>query len=426
MDKDIIHNNWSYLDDQDKKEELFKIEIPTQEKEETKKHKSLLFWFFLFSLTLLLISISYFGYKYFFDKNKVSSEKIVFNNSMPNDVKAGEIDDFKIEVNNANKTTLKDVKLKFSYQKGFTREGETEIITKEIYFGDIKSSTYIATSSDYIFIGSEGDIRKVKFILSYKIDGSDADFNKMVEKEVRISTPLATVKIGGPKEIVEDYENVFTFKVKNLSLKNFLRSKLIVEMPTGFVIKKNQKEDANYFLIDSLNIGEEREYKVTGYFKNSIGEVKNIRSYLSVIKENDEVGTSYANDIYEVKINNSAINYKTEIDVSGEKIQYFSKNKDGINLDNILEIELENKSEDSVTELNVILLNKITKEEYKWNMNTNTDLDTLSPAKNVKVKTKINNFIIGQNSYYIEIYGKKRGEFNTVLLKKGDILIEGK
>ncbi len=396
------------------------------ESEVNKKHRPFFFWFFVAGFALLLLSGIFLAYKYYFDKSQVSSERISLTSDIPLDVKAGERNYFKIEINNGNKVIIKDVKVKLVYQKGFTREGEIDTFTKDFLFGDVVANGYMATSSDYLFIGSEGDTRKVKLTLTYKVENSNAEFNKALEKEVKITTPLASVKISGINDVVEDYENTYTFKVKNLSLKNFIRSKLVVEMPNGFVIKKNAEEDATHFSIENLPLGEEREYKVTGYFKNSIGETKNIRSYVAEVKENDETGSSYANDVYEVNINSSVISYKTQIEIQGEKLSYFLKSRDGVQKQNNLELSIGNIGNDFISDLNIILTNKNTKEEYKWDTNTENLLTKINPNSTVLLTKPVNSFITGNNNYTLEVFGKRRGEFNVILLKKAEIIIEGR
>ncbi len=396
------------------------------ESEESKKHRPFFFWFFIAGLTLLLLSGMFLAYKYYFDKSQVSSERISLTSDIPLDVKAGESNNFKIEINNGNKVVIKDVKVKFTYQKGFTREGETDTLTKDFLFGDVVANGYMATSTDYLFIGSEGDIRKVKLTLTYKVENSNAEFNKTLEKEVKIITPLASVKISGSNDVVEDYENTYTFKVKNLSLKNFIRSKLVVEMPNGFVIKKNAEEDATHFFIENLPLGEEREYRVTGYFKNSIGQTKNIRSYVAEVKENDETGSSYATDVLEVNINASVITYKTQVEVQGEKLNYFLRSRDGVQKQNNLELTIGNIGNDYISDLNVILTNKNTKEEYKWDINTEKLLAKINPNSLVMLTKPVGDFVIGNNNYILEVFGKRRGEFNAILLKKAEIVMEGR
>lgn len=425
--------DWSHLKVAAEQRELESIKKLEEEKaselsesEANHKHRPFFFWFFVAGLVLLLLSGAFLAYKYYFDKSQVSSERISLTNDMPLDVKAGENNNFKIEINNGNKVSIKDVKVKFTYQKGFTREGEIDNFTKDFLFGDVVANGYMATSTEYLFIGSEGDVRKVKLTLTYRVENSNAEFNKTLEKEVKIITPLASVKISGSNDVIEDYENTYTFKVKNLSLKNFIRSKLVVEMPNGFVIKKNAEEDATHFFIENLPLGEEREYKVTGYFKNSIGETKNIRSYVAEVKENDETGSSYANDVYEVNINSSVISYKTQVESQGEKLSYFIKTRDGVQKVNNLELSIGNIGTDFVSDLNVILTNKVTKEEYKWDTNAENLLAKVNPNSIVVLTKLINNFQIGNNNYTLEVFGKRRGEFSAILLKKAEIIIEGK
>ncbi len=429
MDKDIIHTDWSHLRESNISNNVGDIKNVSntegaggeQVMLEVEKHRPFFFWFFVASFIILLLAGLFFGYKYYFDQNKVSSEKIVFTNNIGDSNDAGVINDYQININNNNKAVIKDVKVKISYQKGYTRDGELDMVNEELFIGSMASNLYLATSSKYLLIGKEGDTRKIKLTLSYKVDGSNAEFTKVFEKEIKIASPLATVKIIGNKNIIEDYENVFIFKVKNLSLKNFIQSALVIESPNGFVIKKVGDENTNKFLISNLKVGEEKEFKITGYFKNSIGQTKNIRGYLSAVNENEELGSSYATDVLEVNIVNSPINYKTEINTQGEKRTYFTGGKE-----NKLELSLQNIATDSLSEITTILTNKSTREEFKWDNKNEDKLIKLNPDQTILLERVVNDVLMGQNNFSLEIYGKRRGESNSMLLKKSEFVIEGR
>ncbi len=430
MDKDIIHTDWEHLRDANiVNNNIGDTEIPALENlVEPEKRRPFFFWFFIVGLVLLLLAGSFFGYKYYFDQNKVSSEKISFTNNIADSNDAGVINDYQININNSNKATIKDVKVKTSYQKGYTREGELDTVNLELFLGDIGSGVYLATSSSYLLIGKEGDMRKIKLTLSYKVEGSNAEFSKSFEKEIKIASPLATVKIVGNQNIIEDYESAFIFKVKNLSLKNFIQSALVIESPAGFVIKRNSTssdENTNRFLIPALKVGEEKEFKITGFFKNSTGQTKNIRGYLSEVNEKEELGSSYAADVLEVNIINSPINYKTEIDVQGEKRGFFTRGKE-----NKLELSIQNIAIDALSEISVILTSKSTKEEFRWDNKNIDSLIKINPNQTA-ILSKVffensSSINTGQNNFVLEIYGKRRGEFNSILLKKSEFAIEGR
>lgn len=429
MDKYIIHTDWSHLRNSSNSNNVGDVksvnDIESIDSEhvilEGEKRRPFFFWFFASSFALLLLAGAFFGYKYYFDQNKVSSEKIIFTNNIGDSNDAGTINDYQISISNNNKAIIKNVKIKINYQKGYTRDGELDTVNEELFIGDIASNLYLATSSKYLLIGKEGDIRKIKLTLSYKVDGSNAEFTKIFEKEIKIASPLATVKITGNKNIIEDYESVFVFKVKNLSLKDFIQSALVIESPNGFVIKKVDDENTNKFLIDNLKVGEEKEFKITGYFKNSTGQTKNIRGYLSAVNENEELGSSYAADVLEVNIVNSPINYKIEINTQGEKRSYFTKGKE-----NKLELSLQNIAVDSLSEITTILTNKSTREEFKWDNKNEDRLIRLNPDQTVLLEKIVNEFSASSNNFNLEIYGKRRGESNSILLKKSEFVIESR
>ncbi len=424
MNQDVVENNihtdWNHLyANPSVGGEILPPEITPKEI----KKKSFFFWFFIFGFALLICAAGFFAYQNFFAKNQVSSEKIGFSTTVLDAVESGDEKPFTVNISNNNKVDLENVKVRLTYQKGFTRNGVADLISKDFNIGKLLTSAYISTSTDFTMIGREGDIRKVKMIMYYKVTGSNAEFTKTFEKDIKILSPAVSLRIDGERNIIADNETVFTFKVKNLSLKKFIDSTLMIEASPGFSIKKNDDESVikNKFEIKDLKIGEEKTFSITGYFKNNIGEVKNLRAYIAVNNLDGSAGSSYAEDVFESNIVQSPISYAYTVKSTNVESKTFTYKKE-----NIIVLSVSNSSDNNIDDINIFLENKdTTKTKIVLTKNEVSGLNRIMPDVTEKIEINIPDEIQAENNYVLEVYGKRRGDAKTSLLKKSEISILG-
>jgi hypothetical protein len=409
-----VYTNWDHLN------KSVGAEMVTPENTEIAevKKRSIFFWFFIFGFVLLVCAAGFLAYQNYFSKNKVSTEKITFSTDIANTSESGERKLFNINVGNANNVSIQDVKIKLNYQKGFTRNGTAEVVNADFVLGEMIPNSYLATSTPFFVVGKEGDIRKIKMIMSYKVAGSNAEFTKSFEKDIKIISPSISLKIEGDNNIIDNNQTVFTFKIKNLAIKDFSKSILIVEVPPGMSIKKEDSSEnvKTKFDINNLKIGEEKSFSVTGFFKNSLGETKNIRAYMAIKNEDESIGATYADQVFEMNIIQSPINYTYKIKAGNTYAESFKIGKE-----NLLELSLKNMSENNIDEISLFLENEKTKNRINFNKNNIENLQRLMPDTEEKIEVKMDDLIVGENSYKLEIYGKRRGDTKTSLLRN-DVL----
>jgi hypothetical protein len=376
------------------------------------KKKSVFFWFFIFGFILLVCAAGFFAY-----------QKIGFSTTVLDTAESGDEKPFSINISNTNKVNLENVKVRLTYQKGFTRVGVADLVSKDFNIGQLLTGAYISTSTDFMLIGREGDIRKVKMIMYYKVAGSNAEFTKTFEKDIKILSPAVSLRIEGEKNIIEDNETVFIFKVKNLSLKKFIDSTLVVETSSGFSVKKEDGAEIikTKFEVKNLKIGEEKSFSVIGYFKNNIGEVKNLRAYMAVNNLDGSFGSSYAEDVFESNVVAAPISYAYTIKSANAESKNFIYQKE-----NFIVLNISNISENNIDDINIFLENKdATKSKIVLTKNEVSGLSRIMPDVTEKIEINIPDEIQAENKYKLEIYGKRRGDLKTSLLKKSEIIILG-
>lgn len=409
-----IPSDWSHMD---------KLVINEHgEGEVHVKHKSLFLPFLIIGFVTLLLASLFAYYQYEFNKNQVSSDKILITTDIKENLRAGESNLVNISLNNSNPVELSDVEVKITYQRGFTRQGEADIVTNFFYFGDLKPSIYYSTSTFVSLVGNENDVRKFKIEMRYKVQGSNAEFNKTSEYSIKISNPSLSLKIESSDTVLEENEVTYKFKVKNLSLENFPTSVLVIETPPAFTIKRNVEiEDQKKIKIDSLKVGEEKEFMLTGYYKASVGQTKILRSYVAVINERGDTGSAYAEDVSEVTVRSYPIKYSYKLKSNNREGEYFE-----VGRDNVLEFTLINNTDDAVSDVAMLIQNEVTKDVVNVDGKQMTSLIKVTPNESSVVPVTIINTSTGSYNYKLEIFGKLRGSTDTVLLAKGVININFK
>ncbi len=409
-----VPSDWSHVDELAIAKELGV--------EETVKHKSIFLPFLIVGVVTLLLAIGFAYYQYEFSKNQVSSDKILITTDIKENLRAGESNLINLSLNNSNMMDLSNVELKITYQRGFTRQGEADIVTSVFYFGDLKPAIYYSTSTFISLVGNENDVRKFKIDMKYKVQGSNAEFNKSYESNIRISNPSLSLKIESSDNVLEENEITYKFKVKNLSLDSFQRSALVIEVPPAFVIKRNPEiEDQKKIIIETLKVGEEKEYSITGYYKASIGETKILRSYVAVTNSTDDPGSAYAEDVKEIVVRSYPLTYKYKLKSNNSEGSYFEVGKE-----NILEFELTNITDDAVSDVTMLIQNELTKDVISVDGKQISSLIKVTPSEPSIIPVSIMNSFVGTYDYKLEIFGKLRGMSDTVLLSKGILNIKFK
>jgi hypothetical protein len=374
------------------------------------KKKSLFLKFLIGSIILFVLAGAYAAYQVYSKRNQVDAEKIILTIDSALFVDSGKIKDFNFSVSNQNELPLRNVKAELTYERGRSVNGSLDTGRAEFYFGDIEASTLLATSSPMIMFGEEGDIRNVKIVMSYDLSGSNATYNKSIAASVKIAAPLVTLEISGPTQIINDNEFVLTAKIKNVAQNEFVPSVFSFELPTGFVIKRVASSTSQTRIdIDALALGEEKTFQIRGNFKDSVGTARTFRIYASAKADIGE-GSQYASARHEMVIVDTPIAINPTIKVEQRDEQYASVGKPYT-----LEINVANKSDYAIDDIvvNLTVDKKVT--VYDGNI---PELKRLNP--NTSYKIILDPITISsKKDYKIEVYGKEKGSFDTVLLYTG-------
>jgi hypothetical protein len=374
---------------------------------------SFFFKFFLGSLVLLLLAGLYAGVQYYLNQNSVSAEKIVLNLNIPEYVDSGiEMQEF-ISIENKNKTTLENTNLRISYQQGTRENGEADMENKTLSMGNLIKNTMYSTSTPFVFLGEENAKFIINLALDYKVAGSNAVFTKTLQKEVKISRAQVTLKITGRENVIADHETTLNIKIRNVAQENFLPTNINVVIPSNFIYKKEDGAQSGrnpVFKVSNLKIGEEKEFSLTGYFKDGVGLTKTFRVYASEDNGQDS-GSAFANDQTDMLISPHPVRTTFVTKINGGQVNrlilgreasfgYTIKNITGGSLDNInVKISFSNGQAFSFTD------------------SDSPDLLRLTPDGEVKLEFMLQNVADRKLKIKLETFGKFKGEPNTILFK---------
>ena len=412
INQNQIHNNWDHL-----RNVGDEVTPPENYGQEEKPKKSIFFWFFLGGLVLLLIACIFAFYQYYSKSNTVSNEKIDLSLNIDENVKGGQQGKMAISILNNNKVTLSNARLTIKSQKGLSRDGVIDQDIKIYELGDILQNIYTATDTEYIFNGQEGDKRKVQMTLEYNVIGQNSTFKKELIKEVKIISPSITVNISALSEVIEDHDYLLKIKVKNVAYTSAVSLALKMEVPPGFIVRKESGINPLFVEIKNLKIGETNDYNVSGFFKTTITNSKTFVATVSTY-ENGDTRSLISESSKEVALVGSPISFDYKLKSDNSDVKYFDMNKE-----NLVDLNINNISSNYISDIVLIADTGIRK--YTFNKSNTEYLDKINPSESKKIEIPLLKDVIAPvTKIRFEVFGKIRGGDSSILLKSFNVEIE--
>ena len=360
----------------------------------------------ILSFIIFIFSIAYFGFSYYYENNSVLSDNIVINFNITKLVNSNQEDIASLSVVNYNKLPLNNATLKISYQAGKYKNGDIDIVNKYIPIGDLGYNQNFSTNTDFIFYGSEGEIRNIYITLEYALSNGEL-FSKKITDYISISTNNIELNISPEQNVSKTIENNiynFVVKIKNTNIETINNPFLLLSLPKDFVL--NNKINKNIIMIDRLETGAERTYNFSGYFSNFGNETKIFRAIL------------YNKDNIFLKDNTLELdNINSPLSVSVDYEKDFSKvNTLKPNTDYKVKLYISNNSEDAYINSFIRF-----KDDYLDKQLNNIPLTFLAGKTQeitLDIKTPNNN----NYTFNISILGRKKGETNDDILLNRDLI----
>ena len=264
---------------------------------------------------------------------KESNVKVLIQG--PEVVEAGDTVTYKILVNNSNRIDLKDAVLDLYLPDSLILKDKSffsrrTLAGAQIVIGDIKKRQ----TKEYIIeleVGYNKDnLVSFRADMRYRPENVSSYFRSDVLKNIKIKAPRLDVSVFGPDTVGVGELVSLDIIVRNDEEKAMNNFFVVMSYPAGFILSEviPEMEGKNYWLINSLNPGEELKFTVKGRLNGTVDEIKRFYVKLS----DDQQGNSVINQTEkDVKIIPSRVVFHQEASrkfVSpGESLTYTIKFK---------------------------------------------------------------------------------------------------
>lgn len=190
----------------------------------------------VFSVLFFVFSLGVAAFLFFADQNIVSSGNIDIGIQGPANIGGGEELVLQFAITNNNPTGIKNVDLLVEYPEG-TRTAHDlsqELLRTREALGVMRAGERIQKTARARLFGEEGEVKQIKAIIEYRVEGSNAIFSREQIYEVVLSNSPLVITVEGVDEVSSGQEVEFSIRV-NSNSENILEDILLIaEYPFGF------------------------------------------------------------------------------------------------------------------------------------------------------------------------------------------------
>lgn len=181
--------------------------------------------FFLAAVAIALLSL-------YENKKTVSNDRISMEILGQPFVDSGEDFEIQVRIQNFNDRKLMLPDLVLSYPKDSALDAEPVFLRHSLE--DIESGKQAIESFDIRLFGQEGDLRNMRAVLEYRIEGSSSIFTKEADHELIIRSTPTQLSVEGPEELLPNQQITLQFEVHANTQEAIDDALLHVEYPRGF------------------------------------------------------------------------------------------------------------------------------------------------------------------------------------------------
>lgn len=228
-------------------------------------------WFMRFAIVAFLFFIAalgFVGWKFFMDDG-IDAKNVDILVNAPLTVGAGETFAFDVLMQNKNAMKMETVDIEVEFPDG-TRSAqnisETYKYVREdagnIEVGQIAKKTY-----DALLFGEEGEKKEITVRLNYRVEGSNALFEKEKKFEVVLKSTPVRLTITNIKEVTSGQPLSFSVELVSNSTQTLENVIVQATYPFGFVMKRSSlpsKDDKKTWVIPKLEPKEVVTFTIEG------------------------------------------------------------------------------------------------------------------------------------------------------------------
>src|SRR3989344_307338 len=219
-----------------------------------------------------------------------SSRNIEVSISGPKEIAGGELARWDVSVRNKNDAKLASAELSFRYPQGSKPavKVSSESLIERRALGEIPSQGIAKETFSAFVFGPESFEGEIEAALEYRLEGSNAIFEKKELGRGRISRSPLGVSVKIPSEINAGRE--ISFEVSYVSNSSEIIKNLTLELiyPAGFIFKDSKPkpaENSSRWNLGDLAPGEERSITLSGIFEGQDMDQVNFTAQVGVVED---------------------------------------------------------------------------------------------------------------------------------------------
>lgn len=279
--------------------------------------KKILIGSFIFFIAALGIA----SYLFFGGGNIVSSENVDISVLGPVSIAGGEELSLQISITNKNRAPLQYTDLAVEYPEGTHTPDD---VTKDLpryrtSLGSIKSGETVNHIVRAVLFGEEQSVKRVKFSVEYRVEGSNAIFVKEATYDVTVSSAPINLSLETLTEVNANQEMTLRVQVHsnaNISIDNVL---VRLEYPFGFEPKSATPKTAygnNVWDIGTLKPGENVSFEVVGVMRaqDNVKKIFSAHTGIQSSTNEREIATIYSSSFAEVLVKKPFIGVTLALD----------------------------------------------------------------------------------------------------------------
>ena len=239
--------------------------------------------FFIGALVFFALSFLYAGYQFCAGGNLVSAKNINISVLGPAFVAGGEEISLQVSVENRNTVPLEFAELLVEYQKGASSldtSSTPDMVRNELDLGKVPAGGTGQQIVKATLYGEEGNEQNLDFTLEYRVQGSNAIFQKKMSYPVKISSAPVSLAVSGPSESNAGQDITVQVVTSANASKNVPGTLLQIDYPPGFTFKQSDPKATygnNVWKLGDLNTGSSRTVRVTGTVSGQNGDERTFR-----------------------------------------------------------------------------------------------------------------------------------------------------
>ncbi len=285
--------------------------------------------FFIGSLVFFIIALGIGAYLFFNGANIVSANNIDITVSGPISVAGGSKASFDIQVFNKNNIQLNTVDMAVDFPSGAVDVIDTSKELKQYreLVGDIKPGGIGQKNVSAVLYGEENSKKEITVTISYRVNGSNAVFQKQKTFEVIINSSPLSLTVDSYKEITAGEQ--FEMKVNISSNSNEVIKNLILKTvyPFGFEYISSEPKtvgDSTTWNIGDIPPSGKKTVIIRGKLQGQNDETRVFRFKIGSENKNvsNTIGTEFVSYSEEISIRKPFLNVGIDIDNNVENTEY--------------------------------------------------------------------------------------------------------